>query len=240
MSSRLRVEEDIRFRGSNTLFTNAKCIFVEYMDLVQLAWYPFLNLFRKNTSEKVTQLFDFSPIKGMGDSSLMVHYLNRPYRNPLAEFVIDKELPMENLDKLLNDLVEENEICFDVSLDSIILAYLKNIITNRICHDIRIWHPRNVPLIQKDITDKLQDFATFVSGPLETVLLDVPNDTTYIFSDIFHVLELENLNKLDFNAVMVADDYRYNYVDDDRKTLLVDMDRLATNHVFKLAKFHLS
>lgn len=225
-------ENKIRFRASNRFLQNSSCVFVEYLDCIQLPWYTFLSFFRNN--EKVEELFDIKDIKYLSPQALLIYYLNRRYRNPLAGLMKDSsQIPFEKLDEILSEQVNSSEIFFQPELDTNVKGMLLNLLNNKLIQKLIIYYPEENEFVKKDITYKFGSNVEIVFGNIKEALSNTPQDTTYIFSDVMNVLLLEELKKLQFSAVMLPVDYRYNFTNDEKKKYLIDMNYLQSKYVFK-------
>lgn len=230
---------DIRFRSSDRLFQNTTCVFIEYTDTIGLQWFTFLSFFRNN--DKVTEIFKTDEIRYLTTHALLNYYFNREYRNPLACLLKDESIiEMEKLDKLLNDLVNENEIFFNVDLDSFLVPIIVNLLDNSLIKELRIYYPEENEFVENDIKHKFGDKAKLVTGNLEDAISDTPDDTTYFFSDVMNILVLEELDKLNYSAIMIPDTYRYNYTDDSKEKFLVDLDYLSSKYIFKWGTYKIA
>ena len=229
----------IRFRASKNVFQNSTCVFVEYTDVLQLQWFTFLSFFREN--KKLDDIFRTDEIRYLSVSALLNEYFNRPYRNPLAGLVRDNRIiDFEQLDELLDSQVNSNEIFFNQNVDTNVVFMVGNLLANKLIQRLVIYYPTENEFVKKDIESKFGDKAELVTGDLKQILLSLPQDTTYFFSDVNHVLLLEETKKINYSAIMLAADYRYNFLDDEKTKFIIDMDYLSKNYIFKWATFHLA
>lgn len=222
----------IRFRSSNKMFQNSSCVFVEYIDCIQIPWFTFLTFLKEET--KFDELFNMDEIRYLSPRALLGWYFNRKEKNPLMELLKDdKHISREEMDSMLASIVNTEEIFFNVNIDTNIHPIIGNLIANEITKKIIVYYPEENEYVKKDVHDKFGDYAEVVFGDIRQVLQKVPKDTTYFFSDVMHLLVMEELKKLDFSAIMIPNNYRYNFVDDDKKEYLVNMKYLSEKYVFK-------
>ena len=66
---------------------------------------------------------------------------------------------------------------------------------------------------------------------------NISNDSTFVFSNMNHMLELEEINKLNYSTVLIADKFGYNYKEDN-ETPIVDLDKLLEKNIFKFSFFN--
>ena len=230
---------NIRFRASSRFLQNSTCLFIEYIDAIQLPWFSFLSFFRSN--EKVNDLFDMEKIRYLSPQALLVDYFAREYRNPLVGLLKDNSIiPFEQLDILLDNLVNTMDIFFSPQVDTNLTPMVNNLLINQLIQDLIIYYPTDNKFVLDDINHKFNGKAKLVTGDLKSVLKDIPQDTTYIFSDVNNVLLLEELNKLNFSAIMLPMDYRYNFTDDKKTSLNINMEYLQSKYVFKWSMFRVA
>lgn len=228
----------IRFRSSPYIFQNSECIFIEYLDCLQLPWLVFLMSFRNN--ERLDKIFDLKSIRYLTDADIINYYFNRPYRNPLAGLLKrdkDKRIPFEELDEIVMDGIKDLKEAFLVEADTLITPMIQNLVAMKLTKNIMVYCPFYSEYVENDIKGKLGDMASIVTGDIKEAINQTPKDTTYFFSDVNHIIVLEETGKLDYSAIMVPSDYRYNFVDDEKSIYNVDMKYMAENHVFKWAKY---
>ncbi len=230
---------NIRFRASGTIFQNSECVFVEYNDCIQIPWFTFLTFFVKN--ETMQEYFDIEYMKHLSIPALMDYYMNREHINPLIDLIKDEsKVDVSKLDDFLYDQIESNEIFFSQSSGTQIIPIVNNLLKTELVKRVVVYYPHDCEFVRKDIEDKFLGKAEFKFGNIEDVLREVPQDTTYIFSDATNVLLLEELGKLDFSAFLLPNNYKYNFVDDNREEFVVNMKYLEEKYTFKWARYNLS
>lgn len=230
------------FRTNNTsLFTNSKCVFIEYCDGVALPWLVFLSFLPK--IQNIEKLFDVNQIRCLDDFGLMEWYLNRKHRNPLYDlcyFDVDGDLTDNQITFVseLDDMLEEalqNPSIYDIDLTTNAVPMLQHILTAEFIPRIVVYHPAENQYIKESIEELFGKKAELKTGDLEDVLKDVPEDSLYFFSNAETIPILADIGKLDYSAILVAQDYAYNWVSDD--DFVVDFDELEKDHVFKYGYF---
>ena len=230
------------FRTNNTsFFTNSKCVFIEYCDGLSLPWLVFLSSLPKIPG--MDKLFDLDQIRCLDEFGLMEWYLNRRHRNPLYDlcyFDVDGELTDEQIEFVseLDDMLEEalhNKYIYEVNLTTNAVPILQHILTAEFVPSIVVYHPVENEYIKEDIQEMFGNKAELRTGDIEEVLKDIPEDSMYIFSDAENISVLEDLDKLDYSAILAVQDYFYNWASDDK--FLVDFDELQKDHIFKYGYF---
>ena len=230
------------FRTNNTsLFTNSKCVFIEYCDGVALPWLVLLSFLPK--IQNIEKLFDVNQIRCLDDFGLMEWYLNRKHRNPLYDlcyFDVDGSLSEDQIKFVseLDDMLEEalqNPSIYDIDLTTNAVPMLQHILTAEFVPRIIVYHPVENQYIKESIEELFGKKAELKTGDLEDVLKDVPDDSLYFFSNAETIPILADIGKLDYSAILVAQDYSYNWVSDN--DFVVDFDELGKGHVFKYGYF---
>lgn len=231
------------FRTNNSnFFTNSSCIFIEYCDGLALPWLVFLSFLANMPT--MDKLFNLEKIRCLDEFGLMEWYLNRKHRNPLYDLcyfdVDDVNLSDDELDFLsgLDDMLEEalmNEHLYEISLTTNAVPIIQHILMAEFVPRVIVYHPVDNPYIKDDIHEMFGEKAELMTGDIEDVLKNVPNDSMYIFSDAENISLLEDIDKLDYSAILAVQDYSYNWVSDDK--FLVDFDELEKDHIFKYAYF---
>ena len=75
-------------------------------------------------------------------------------------------------------------------------------------------------------------------GDLTECLKKIPIDSTYVFSDIMKINNLIENDHINYSSFIIARDLRYNYKEDDKTKLKIDIESLSENYVFKPAFFN--
>ena len=229
---------NIRFRASSTIFQNSECIFVEYNDCIQMPWFTFLTFFVKN--EKMQEYFDIEYMKQLSIPALMDYYLNREHINPLIDLIKDEsKVDASKLDDFIYEQIESNEIFFSQSMGTHIVPIVNNLLKTALVKKVVVYYPHDCEFVRKDIEDKFVGQAEFMFGEIEDVIKELPQDTTYIFSDATNVLLLEELGKLDFSAFLLPNNFKYNFVDDNKEEFVVNIKYLEEKYTFKWARYNL-
>lgn len=237
-------DERILMRCDDFIFYNSKAVFVEYIDVIRSPYFPILFSMANRTEQTPNSIFDFSSVAGMDADELCNVYYSRRNQNVFYDFV-RKGVPVEyeKVDKMADMLIEENpEIIFrseELNFVNVLTALMWK--DSLLAKKAIIYYPFDNPTVKKDVA-KLFDFNTnieFACGPIEDVLKEVPDDSTYVFSDITNIETLERLGKLEMSSILVPLEYGYNYVDNNDldSDLLIDIEEYSKNTVFKFDMF---
>ena len=90
-------------------------------------------------------------------------------------------------------------------------------------------------IIHQRYQEELQSNVTYLHGSFSSILPSVHPDSTFVFSDIRNILELEKNQRLDYTSIVIPLEYGYNY--DKEKNFIIDIDELTKKHIFKLNLF---
>jgi hypothetical protein len=225
----------------SSVFLNGKCVFVEFIDLIKA---PYLNLLVSLQGSKSTYMFDFSKIKDLSIEELILWYRDRKYQNLLENFVREEyidDIPVSEVDKLMDAQLAESELLLSDAprlnlADSLSILFARdNILGNKLV----VWYPYKNPVVENDIKNTFKPISKYlevVTGPIDEALKEIPEDSTYFFSDVTNIGVLEDLGKLDYSSIIIPEEYRYNKTEDGDD--LINFDVLQKEHVFKVDKFY--
>lgn len=227
------------YTGKDTMFYNSQCLFVEYHDVLKCPWFSLLCTVKNN--ECIHQLFDLSEIEDLDEMELFEWYINRKYRNIYQNFPIQKDrisIPLDIFyDEFLteqmgfSDFFYQTDTTLNFNTTLSVVSEMKDLIKK-----IIIYSEYENEFLKEDVY-KNYKHAEFVSGNFSDVIKNVPNDSTFVFSDINKINLLAENKKLDYSSILVCDGYRYNYTLTDKKKLLVDIELLKKRFTFKLDFF---
>lgn len=231
--------------SSDEIFLNTKCLFVEYYDVIKAPWYLFVNYLR--TSDVASQLFDFSELVNYDMNELFEWYITRKHKNPL------KDIPIT--DFAHNTIFHNNEVEKNTWLDSFLESEMQeipeliegyselnfqNILdtlinTGRFAKDIQVYTETYNEKILNDLKSIYNDNVRYVYGDLDIVIKDIPNDSTFVFSDIMKINKLKSNGKLNMSSVIIADRFAYNY--ENENTPKINLEELMKSDIFKIDFF---
>lgn len=222
-------------RSRPQAFTNTECMFVEYRDCIHFTGYVLLH-FLQGCYRDIFGL-DLDPIRVLNDTELLEWYCARKNKNFLLDlWNIEKTPPYGELDAFLEDQFTSDQL-YGISMESNAVPMIKNLQNTKFVKDIVIYSEMMVPGIERDIRSKFGDNVTIKSGDLCEVLESIPTDSTYIFSDAEKILTLEKMGKLDLSAILVPQDFAYNFTDDGK--LVVNIEYLQEKYMFHFGTINL-
>lgn len=230
------------FTSQDEVFLNSQCLFVEYIDIIKSPYFIFLHNLMLYPGQFSTY-YELDRFKGYDIEALTEWYLNRKYQNPLMDLLKDEfrdNVPLYALDEFFNNVINDSPELITLSPLLNFSTAIKELGANKtsIVKKIVVWYPYLNDAIKKDIRDNFGDNIHFVTGDLPEVLKDIPNDSTYVFSDINNISILLDENKLNLSSVVIPKDYKYNYIDND--TLKIDYKKYLDEALFKFNMFNAS
>lgn len=247
----------------DSVFTNSKCLFVEYYDVLKAPFFAFIQKYKH--SEKMQRYFDFSSyLKQDEDMSDVVRsfnvYVCRRTINPLLSLPINtKEIlkdmgedvkDTKNLSKevknkirewvdllLLKGISENPEFySYDYSLN--FLDVLNSIVKLKdLIKRIIVYDEYDIENVKSDIVANYGSEVEYMSGNFQDVIKELPVDTTYVLSDIKKILGLKEENHLRLSSICLAESFCYNYTKD-LSNYIIDLFGIYDNEIFKFNGFN--
>jgi len=224
--------------GQKDIFYNSECLFVEYNDVLSIPW--FFLLLQIRNDKTMNEVFDMELIKNYNIEEMVEWYIYRKHRNIL------KNIPLKdpnffngaNLDFVLNELMDLTPYFYGDFFDLNFVVTLQNaIIHKNIIHKIVVYSEYTNDYIE-DSVKRNYPTVSFVSGDFVEVVANVPNNSTFVFSDINKINILAKMDKLRYSSILVVDGYRYNYTKEDKNKIKIDIEGLMKDHIFKLDFFN--
>lgn len=217
--------EKIYLRSNDIMFSNSRCLFIEYNDIIKSPWFMLL-LTMSRIPSQFSKYFNVDRLMGLDSTGLSEWYIHRKNQNPLSDLVkpeFRNKITINYLDDMVNPIITENPDL--IKLSPILnvgktlqaLPYGKDSIIKKVV----VWSQYDNEEIKKDLYDTFGQDINYATGNIETVLKTIPDDSTYIFSDITNISILYDINKLKYSSVIVPEEYWYNSVDD---TLKINLD----------------
>jgi hypothetical protein len=224
----------------DTIFYNSQCLFVEYHDVIKMPMFVLLVALKDN--DNIENIFDTTEIKMLDTPSLFEWYINRRHINFFKDLPI--RIPVEKIpegfhDDLLRNYLHATDEFFTINselsfADVIRLAVAQEKLIKRVV----IYDKDDNPFIRSDITRLYGKKAEFVCGDFRSVIAKIPNDSTFVFSDINKINILAETGKLKCASVLIPNGYRYNMIDKDNYK--VDFGKLSKEYVFKYDFFDIT
>lgn len=236
------------------VFMNSDALFIEYLDVIKSPFYIFLKMINSPKGKEVlNKIFDLSEIDGKTDDELYEWYIERDNQNIFKSFNMNEEC---RNDIFHNDESEIESFCYTMEEKELLdipelvsqnawLNFdlvLRNLIGDKnnagMVKKVYIWHPYYVESIEKDIHERYGNFIQFVYGDMQKVLIEnkITSDTTFVFSNILHILNLIQTNLLNYSSIIIADEYFYNY--NNEMEPIINFEELLKNYIFKIDFFN--
>lgn len=229
-----------KIRTTGAMFYNSDTLFVEYSDIIRNIDFMVLIMISR-MKENFQSFLNLDPIYGLNPESLMEWYMNRKNKNILYELLKTEkhsQIFPQDLDKKLNELTSLLgndgwiDLCPELKFSNVLKLISKED-KNFLAH-IRVWHPYRNEVIESDVKRLFNERVQFIYGPLEEVLKNIANNSTFVFSDITNIMLLEEIEKLEFSSILIPSGYKYNEVDGKIK---LNIESYEKDHIFKFNFF---
>lgn len=230
--------------GRKDIFYNSDCLFIEYEDIIKSPQFFILTSIldnkELNTFFELDKFHSYTDIKGNIDlNALYEWYVNRKYKNFLYDLIRGKDaiekrreaadIILTQLKREVPDIYKGPELNFSKVVKTII-----SLPTNPLVHDVIVWSETEITGERKDIMNLYGDKVRYVNGPLSEVISQVPANSTFVFSDMNHVLLLKENNHLELSSIILPANYGYNMANNE---LIFDISKLQTEISFKYQFF---
>ena len=235
------MSEKERVVSFEEVFLNSKSIFVEYVDLIKPTYYPLIQFMSKKETDDT--IYDLSKIHGLNNEELGDWYVGRKHQNPLLDLVKEdmRDLyPSKVMDELLDTQIKEVPELIKMSpifnMGQCLLKLFES--DNYLVNKFYIWYPFNNMEVFNDINTTLEPimkYGEILTGNIVDALNNVPEDSTYVFSDVTNVLALQSIGKLPYSSIIIPQEYGYNA---EEGHYIIDFEELRKECVFKLDEFY--
>lgn len=206
------------YRASDSIFLNSKAMIVEYHDVIKSPWIALLiSLIGDSDANTIFDFSEFKSVKGPKHllNHLVVWYINRRNINFLRDLKIRdefKNVPDEFYANMLYNFTYNNPSIFKFPMHPLNMAnVIANLISWRIVSNIYIYNEIKSDLVENDIKTIFPRDVKFISGNFDEVVKAMPNDSTYVFSDITKINTLIETDHIGFSSILIADGYGYNF-----------------------------
>lgn len=241
---------DIIYHSStDTLFYNSQCLFIEFHDVIEMPWLMLAYMLRNNKNTQ--KIFKIDELSSYSIQDFVEWYIYRKHRNifksiGVRDEIIDKngDVPDEWYDQFLYNCMTNSEGLY--MLDTKLIFYkslnillsdtpgmVKRIVIYSEKEEAGIYYFINEMLTFSSQPTKIE----YLYGDFKEVIKDLPNDSTYIISDIEKINKIKEAEKLYMSSILVVNGLRYNYELHDKNKLKVDIPSLSKDIVFKCSFF---
>ena len=228
------------FTSFNSPFTNTENLVIEYNDILRPLGFDVLRVLRE--SDIINQFINIEPIQNISNDELYEWYLNREEANVFANcelnenYFKDIEDRYEWLEDFLYKEIDELQV-LEYAINYSFLETIPTISNFDIIKKVFIYTERYSESVERDIKENFGSKAKYIYGDFGEVLKEnnIKDNTTYILSDIIKIEILRENDLLKFSSILLADNFGYNYDEDDE--LIIDVEELATDNIFKIFYF---
>lgn len=216
----------------DSIFYNTDVLFIEVYDILIN---PHLQMLKVNVDNpSLTDIFDFSPVRYLSNDGLHEWYKNRRNFNPFIDLLRPNRKLSDSVLSICDTMIDMDNRFIKVSDSLNFYSALYSLLhsASDLVEEIIFYtpnHSKNVAIYLKEIMDKRK--VTYYYGDLLSCLPKSSKSVTYVFSDIEHVLELQEANKLHMSSVLIPAEYRYN-----KKSYFeykVDLAKMKETNIFK-------
>lgn len=216
------------------MYYNSECLFIEYNDVIKSPMFSLIKIVKD--MEKMRNIFNFSNFDNMTDDEIYEWYINRKNINFYKDmkFLLGEPPTEEIYYNMIKDQLLSNNIFYEISpkLSFFNTLFYMATIDRKLIKNIIIYSEFENKKMEEDMRKILPNTGIqFASGNFLKVIAKVPNDSTFVFSDITKINDMANINKLEYASVLIANGYRYNY--DDNLNLKINLEELSKKIVFK-------
>ena len=209
-------------------FVGGNGMFLQYEDVIKPVYlYGLISMIINDNLHGLPNL-----VSHMSIFSLIEWYRNRRYVNPLKQLDWNDQIPVEELDNILESVIANDKtICSMaplLNISRLIDVYQSQYMT----FPFVIYSNKFNSAIQYDIDLIFGSIKhKYVYGDLKSAIRKCDENFTYIFSNLEMLKNGADILKGTYSHVLLANDYRYNYIDN-HKTLKYDMKELMFSHPF--------
>ena len=223
---------------NDTIFYNSQCLFVEYNDVIKMPQFVLLLILKDNESMK--QVFDMSEFDSLSLPELYEWYINRHNINFLKDLPLiipEETLPESFFDETLQGLLTQSDEIYSKDAELSFANVLRLVVAQeKLVKKIIVYNKEDNEYIRNDLLEMYGERVQFMHGNFRDVLDLIPDDSTYVFSDINKINILADMNRLNCSSVIVAAGFRYNQIDSD--SYKVNFKELESKFVFKHSFFN--
>ena len=238
--------------STDTLFYNSQCLFIEFHDVISMPWFILANVIKNDKA--FMSVFKTNELYNYTKNDMFEWYIYRKHRNIFQSIGVQKKVYKQTMNKIPDNFYDnflKNCMTASASLelysvDTTLLFYKSLQIllseTPNMVKRIIIYSEYEEKGIKYFINNLLKFNINpmkveYVYGNFKDIIKDIPNDSTYVLSDIEKVQSLKELNKLHLSSLLIVNGLRYNYKLDNINQLKIDFKELSNEVVFKYSFF---
>lgn len=222
--------------GKKSIFLNSDSMFVEYNDVLNCPWYTLLCFVKDNQS--LNDMFDISEISSLSYEELMEWYIFRKYRNIYRNLPLKRPVSTEELDKFLYEQMGFSKLFFSTHINLTFNTILEFAMQQKsLIRKFYIYSEYNNPFLKEEITSTYPE-AELITGNFKEIIHQIPQDSTFVFSDLNKVNIMAEEDKLNYTSIIVSNGFRYNYSPDNDKDYIINLEDLQKKFLFKFNFFN--
>lgn len=212
---------------TGNVFDNSGCLFIEYMDTVRAPWYTLSCVLDIHV---LGNLLDVSPVIGYKKNAWKYWYVNRKTQDPFLNFTRKEGVKETDIIELSHTLLHTNDAIIQASKPLAFYNAIETLEMANVAQRILMWTDKEYASIRNDIAESFPH-VEYVFGDLKEVLSSVNKDATYVFSNGKHIACLQEMNRLEYATVLLADTYTYSMAN------TVDIEALKASTLFRYSLF---
>lgn len=214
---------------TNTLFSGGAGMFIQYHDIIKPVYlYSIVKMIL--TGEHYGLPVEI--LEKMSILSMIEWYVKRRYKNPLKCLDYANILNIEEVDNLLQVILESDNSIYKLSPPLNVQQMFHVYRQHHMSFPVYIYSEKEETYIKEDCKEIFTGInIRYVYGDLKECIKKCDQNFTYIFSDIELVKIAAEILIGTCSHILLANDYRYNYVDNCH-TLKYDLRDIATKYPF--------
>lgn len=205
----------------STMYVGGSGMFLQFHDIVSPVY---LSMILKMLICKTSYGLPIDILENFSFFSIIEWYLHRRYINPIQCLDYNHILSQEDADRLMYKILSEDDSIYSLSPPLNILKMMAVYKRQHMNFPVYVYTPTEEPMIPNILPSLLAGVsAKYVYGDLsQCISKNCDQNFTYIFSNIMMAENACNILKGTYSHILVATDYRYNYIDN-FKTQKVDL-----------------
>ena len=214
---------------TNCFFSGGAGMFLQYHDIVKPVYlYTIIKMIMVNESFGLP----IDIIKHFSIASIIEWYKNRRFKNPLCCLDFNHLIEPDQLDDILQKILLNDDSIYKYSPVLNIKRMMDVYRRQHMSFPVYIYSEKEEPYIKEDCKSIFHGIQTkYLHGDLKNAIQKCDQNFTYIFSDIELVKEASDILIGTCSNVLLAGEYRYNYIDNGR-TFKYNLTDMAKSHPF--------
>lgn len=220
---------------TNIFFSGGNGLFIQYHDIVKpvYLWATIKMILNKDKYNIPINILSHNK-----SLSLVEWYIKRRYQNPLICIDYLNKYQHTELDKMLFEILDADLSIYSMAPTMIVCKMLSVYKSQHMSFPIFIYSKEYEKNIEIDIGNTFPGLPVkYLYGDLETAVKNCDHNFTYMISDIQLFKELSDILINTYSHLILAHDYRYNYIDNN-KTFKYNLFDISKNNLcFRVESF---